>query len=289
VTAAQRVGLENEMPSAKQPSPAFQFYPDQFMADTAGLSAQERGAFLALACSAWRHGRLPAEEDRLRRIACVPEADWPDVWKAVGYLCFRDGAFWNIGFIDEARKKQEKYRAMQSEKGRKGGRPPAGKPAAKPMVPTGKPRPSSSSSPSGRRKAHPAGGLPQGETHPAGGLSLPEQAPRAEFIQGWSGLFASHRDGAKYSFEGAKDGAHVNEILKLAGGNVQEALRRAEVHLTDPFWSDRGANLGTLRSQWNRCVHGEGSGNGHAPLPRAMQALKEFKSMLDQHTPEPPK
>lgn len=95
-------------------------------------------------------------------------------------------------------------------------------------------------------------------------------SPTRQFTDGWGELFRRHRDGAAYAFEGAKDGANVKAILKLAGGDVGEALRRAEVHLTDPFWAERGANLGTLKGQWNRCVHGHANGNG------SLAAVAEF-------------
>lgn len=118
---------------------------------------------------------------------------------------------------------------------------------------------------------------------PAGPVTAEVMTPTKQFIHGWGSLFQRCRSGAQYAFEGAKDGAHVKAILGLAGGDVAEALRRAEVHLTDPFWAERGANLGTLKSQWNRCVHGAGNGSG---IKDPLAGVKAFAARLENlHEP----
>lgn len=94
--------------------------------------------------------------------------------------------------------------------------------------------------------------------HPGGAEA---SSPTRQFTDGWMSLFSAHRAGVRYAFEDAKDGSNVKKILRLASGDVAEALRRAEVHLSDDFWAERGASLSTFRSQWNRCVHGQSNGN----------------------------
>ncbi len=120
-----RSAVENHMPdarvAARKPSPAFQFYPDQFMADTVGLSAEERGAYAGLVCAAWRHRVLPKDQDRLRRAAGVLEASWPAVLAGIRHLLDEREDGWHIPMVDEAMARQDAFRDTCAEAGRRGG------------------------------------------------------------------------------------------------------------------------------------------------------------------------
>lgn len=48
--------------------PAFQFYPDDFIAGTIGMSPSERGAYITLLCHQWLHGWKPDDRMRLQNI-----------------------------------------------------------------------------------------------------------------------------------------------------------------------------------------------------------------------------
>lgn len=50
-------------------TPYFQFYGDDFIAGTIEMSQAEVGAYMRLLCHQWSRGHLPADEEKLRRIA----------------------------------------------------------------------------------------------------------------------------------------------------------------------------------------------------------------------------
>lgn len=50
-------------------APWFKFFPADFIGGTVELSSEERGSYITLLCAQWMTGSLPAEHDRLERIA----------------------------------------------------------------------------------------------------------------------------------------------------------------------------------------------------------------------------
>ena len=94
--------------------PAFQFYADDFLAGTMDLSAEEVGAYIRLLCHQWNRGGLTTVKPRLNRIAgTVVTAEVLEK-----FTQGEDGLLRNERLEDE-RRKQEEFRAMQSAKGRK--------------------------------------------------------------------------------------------------------------------------------------------------------------------------
>jgi uncharacterized protein YdaU (DUF1376 family) len=69
------------------------FYPADYLADTGHLSTEEHGAYLLLIIAAFkRAGRLPMNQDRLRRLAGgVAEERWPAVWASISEFFDIDG------------------------------------------------------------------------------------------------------------------------------------------------------------------------------------------------------
>lgn len=61
-------------------SPAFQFYPNDFLGDTQDLSAVEIGAYIRLLCVAWKEGGIPNDMRALARISRLPVDEMKDVW-----------------------------------------------------------------------------------------------------------------------------------------------------------------------------------------------------------------
>ena len=49
--------------------PAFQFYADDFIGGTVGMSADEVGHYIRLLCFQWSHGKISSDETTLERIA----------------------------------------------------------------------------------------------------------------------------------------------------------------------------------------------------------------------------
>ncbi len=76
-----------------------------------------------------------------------------------------------------------------------------------------------------------------------------ESSPSRLVSDFWCSSFLKVR-GAKYVWQGGKDGALLARLLKATGGDVAEIQRRAERFLTDPFWSEK-ADWSKFCSQYN--------------------------------------
>jgi uncharacterized protein YdaU (DUF1376 family) len=109
---------------AKEKSPAFQFYPKDFLTDERVrlMSHQERGIYITLLCMCWQEGSLPASVDDLARLVGMPLRQFKRLWAGSLGQCFTaDGASdgrWRNKRLDEERDKQETYRRRQSDKGK---------------------------------------------------------------------------------------------------------------------------------------------------------------------------
>jgi uncharacterized protein YdaU (DUF1376 family) len=105
---------------APEKSPAFQFYPKEFLTDgnVAGMSLQERGAYITLLCVCWQERSLPADPTRLANMVGLPYAQFRKFWPAIA-VCFSqaDGRLVHPR-LEKEREKQENYRRRQSDKGK---------------------------------------------------------------------------------------------------------------------------------------------------------------------------
>lgn len=105
---------------APEKSPAFQFYPKEFLTDgnVAGMSLQERGAYITLICICWQEQSLPIDPTRLANIVGLPFAAFKKVWPAIA-VCFteRDGRLIHQR-LEKERVKQATNRQRQSDKGK---------------------------------------------------------------------------------------------------------------------------------------------------------------------------
>jgi uncharacterized protein YdaU (DUF1376 family) len=106
-------------------SPAFQFYPKDFLSDAnvLAMSLTELGAYWKLTCICWNEGSLPADVKSLARLLGIPAGHASRLWQAIA-PCFkeRDGRLTHPRLEGE-RKKQAEFRQRQADNGRKGGRP----------------------------------------------------------------------------------------------------------------------------------------------------------------------
>lgn len=111
---------------AAEKAPAFQFYPNDFLMDgnVAGMSLQERGAYITLLCICWKERSLPNDPVRLARMLGVPAPVFRKLWPALK-KCFTNGRELTHKRLDIERAKQDAYRNSQRERGLKGGRPKA--------------------------------------------------------------------------------------------------------------------------------------------------------------------
>src|SRR5579871_6175297 len=101
-------------------SPAFQFYPEEFLVGTALFSFEEKGIYITLLSYQWAHGHIPGSDDKLRKLLGIS----PRRFSAVLSKFTRDekGDLYNER-LDRERLKQEDYREKQKANGLLGGRP----------------------------------------------------------------------------------------------------------------------------------------------------------------------
>lgn len=108
---------------AQEKAPAFQFYPKEFLTDgnVAGMSLQERGAYITLICLCWQEGTLPVERSRLANMVGLEPRFFTKLWVHIK-PCFREIAGGRLVHprLEKEREKQAEYRRRQSDKGKLG-------------------------------------------------------------------------------------------------------------------------------------------------------------------------
>jgi uncharacterized protein YdaU (DUF1376 family) len=101
-------------------SPAFQFYPKDFLTDVKqiAMSLPEVGAYWRLCCHCWLGGSLPTDMRQLARLAGATNRQMREMWPAIG-ICFveREGVLIHKR-LEREREKQERFRRRQSDKGK---------------------------------------------------------------------------------------------------------------------------------------------------------------------------
>jgi uncharacterized protein YdaU (DUF1376 family) len=111
-------------------SPAFQFYPADFLADAnvAVMTTEEVGAYLILTLFAWRENGLPDDVEELAALARMPHERFAQSWERRLARCFErreDGRLVHPR-LELEREKQQAFREKMSEVGKRGGRPKKG-------------------------------------------------------------------------------------------------------------------------------------------------------------------
>lgn len=104
-------------------APAFQFYPDDFLAGTCDMTQNEVGAYVLLLCQQWNRGSIPVEPERQQLLAKGSVSD--HVLKK--FKKGEDGLLRNER-LETERKKQTEYRERQRLKGIASGRKRATEP-----------------------------------------------------------------------------------------------------------------------------------------------------------------
>lgn len=101
-------------------SPAFQFYPDDFMSSphVLAMSNAEVGIYVKLLCLDWTAGGIPACHQLLSSMTGVRQDRFEKAWKVIG-RCFveKDGRMYNPR-LDLERQKQAEWREKSSRGGR---------------------------------------------------------------------------------------------------------------------------------------------------------------------------
>src|SRR3990167_2052181 len=113
-------------PSKRTTSPAFQWYPKEFLSSSKviAMTAAERGAYITLLSTQWLDGSLPNDLPVLARLAGIPTKQFIRIWPLNLGRCFtvKGGRLVN-GRLERERQKQVEYRERQALHGAKGGRP----------------------------------------------------------------------------------------------------------------------------------------------------------------------
>jgi len=106
-------------------SPAFQFYPNDFLGSgsVAAMTLEEIGAYVLLLCYEWNEGGLPDDLDRLARYCHVQRRTFDKLWRVISENFEFSGGKWTNIRLEAERSKQLAYREKMSENGRRGGRP----------------------------------------------------------------------------------------------------------------------------------------------------------------------
>jgi uncharacterized protein YdaU (DUF1376 family) len=99
-------------------SPAFQFYPKDFLTSpkVRKMSHAERGVYITLLALCWLDGSLPAEPAHLATELHIPLKQFSRMWAGPLSQCFveRDGRLVNER-LEHERQKQDKFRRRQSD------------------------------------------------------------------------------------------------------------------------------------------------------------------------------
>ena len=108
---------------APEKSPAFQFYPRDFLTDEKQMvmSLEECGAYVRLLCLCWIEGSIPDDPERAARVVQAPLDRMLEMWPTLR-ACFstngEPGRLKNKR-LDEERQKQAEWKQKSAEGGRK--------------------------------------------------------------------------------------------------------------------------------------------------------------------------
>lgn len=235
-------------------SPAFQFYPADFLSDgrAASMTYEERGVLITLLSFAWLNGGVPSDPDRLRQLLRMSRSEFNRVWAGLA-PCFIQHPTNPKSLVNE---RMERERAAQADnrKARKAAS------AAANAVRWSKSE--SESDPNRITNGHQTDPslLPSPVSRlPTPYVSIPEVKPRpakksptgphAECFEHWKAEWARTRNGADY-LGAKKDFVAIAELLKAS--TPDEVKRRMTLMATDPDpWITKNASPAMLRSKWN--------------------------------------
>lgn len=113
-------------------SPAFQFYANDFIADTQDWSIEEIGIYIRLLCYQWNNGAIPDDKKRIARISGCDLDAIEKAWVILDLKFIKHSEGLKNLRLEQTREEQIKFREKQSLNGSKGGRPLKNKTQTKP-------------------------------------------------------------------------------------------------------------------------------------------------------------
>ncbi len=193
---------------AKEPSPAFQFYPKDYLSDvkTRAMTFEQRGMYWDLCSYCWLEGGLPSDPIQIARILGTPEEPFVrDHWPALS-MCFRPLTETTIEQprLGIERRKQQKRREKMAEGGRRSAdrrkvEPSTLQGASKVAATTLQGGTNSSSSTPVVPPLPPTGGNHVEAIERSGILAEAEASERAgAFFDRWRAIYQTYANGATY-------------------------------------------------------------------------------------------
>lgn len=246
---------------APEKSPAFQFYPKDFLADgnVAGMSLQERGAYITLLCVCWQEQSLPMALNRLANMVGSPLSAFHKLWPAIA-PCFveKDGRYVHPR-LEKEREKQDHFRRRQSDKGKASAtaRQPKGQPESNRgstgVQPEGQPKPNSPISYLPTPVQSATHSVSARATEPSGTTDEILGKRAAALLETYSRLYAQHRHGAR--FRRPLGNLEWTEAVEICRTWDDDTLAKLITILltTDDDWvarTDRGWKVFNARVQW---------------------------------------
>lgn len=109
----------------RSPSPAFSFYPKDWLSDSnvKAMSIDAKGAYIELLSIYWLEDGLPADTDRLSRLVGISPAKFRHLWPLIEPCFSVKGSRLVQKRLERERAKQKANSRLQSARGKKGGRP----------------------------------------------------------------------------------------------------------------------------------------------------------------------
>ena len=106
---------------SKDKSPAFQFYPKDWLSDARvrAMGREARGVYIDLLALYWNEGGLPSDTEQLARIAGVPHRTFERLWTLIAPCFGITGPALASKRLDREKAKQTEYRNAQALKGQK--------------------------------------------------------------------------------------------------------------------------------------------------------------------------
>lgn len=261
-------------------SPAFQFYPGDFLGDSKvqAMRTEEVGAYLLLLCAQWMDGPLPDDHEFLRRLCRMDAEPFKAAWVVLS-RCFHP-VQGRPGFLENPRLEREREFQSENRERRKAAseaanavkrdrigtesepnRSPIGTRPVSDSVPTLTRNPTPVPDPlrpspvtllpEEQVRAPRAAAEPPCAAVPAKRKRADPTGPDAEFREWWLAEFQA-KTGRPYSWSFGKDSKLLSTMLKSVG--LEETKSRASrlLHAPPEWLVEGGVDIGTLSSQFNK-------------------------------------
>jgi len=242
-------------------------YAADFLVDTQGWTATEVGIYTRLLMNEWVNGVLPEEMNRLARIGGVDLGNFLKCWRrVVGSKFGNNGHPGFVNFrLELEREKQDKYRELQSQKGKMGGRPQKSRSFSTDEAKQ-KPEESSSSSSSSSKDKKNKTSISHSETK--------------IFLTFYADQF-KQEFGTDPVIEWGKDGKIIKGLLKFIPlENLKDLLNRF-FSSQDKFIQQSGYTIGVFKSQLNKLKIGQGTKDGMDLWLKVKEAQDERKGQKE--------